>query len=73
MTISSAATAGANPLMSPAGRAVPQAETYNSNDNNTASATITVITAPLTDWIKNTHTDLQWYTTISVGTPPQNL
>lgn len=31
------------------------------------------INAPLTDWIKNGNTDLQWYTTISVGTPPQNL
>lgn len=39
----------------------------------TATATSTIITAPLTDWIKNNHTDLQWYTTISVGTPPQNL
>lgn len=43
--------------------------------NAAASATSkdTIITAPLTDWIKNNHTDLQWYTTISVGTPPQNL
>lgn len=39
----------------------------------TATATSTVIAAPLTDWIKNNHADLQWYTTISVGTPPQNL
>ncbi|KAF3767327.1 hypothetical protein M406DRAFT_69482 [Cryphonectria parasitica EP155] len=31
------------------------------------------INAPLTDWIKNGHTDLQWYTTISVGTPPRNF
>lgn len=32
-----------------------------------------IINAPLTDWIKNGDTDLQWYTTISVGTPPQQL
>ncbi|PSS05258.1 aspartic peptidase domain-containing protein [Coniella lustricola] len=28
---------------------------------------------PLTDWIKNGHTDLQWYATIAVGTPPQEF
>lgn len=32
-----------------------------------------IINAPLTNWIKNENTDLQWYTTISVGTPPQQL
>lgn len=32
-----------------------------------------IINVPLTDWIKNNHTDLQWYMTVSVGTPPQNL
>lgn len=36
-------------------------------------ATNTFINAPLTDWMKNVNTDLQWYTTIAVGTPPQNL
>lgn len=39
----------------------------------TSSATGGIVNAPLTDWIKNGNTDLQWYTTISVGTPPQNL
>ncbi|CAN8102013.1 unnamed protein product [Discula destructiva] len=33
----------------------------------------TVIHAPLTDWIKNEATDLQWYTTIFIGTPPQEF
>lgn len=33
----------------------------------------TAVNVPLTDWIKNGNTDLQWYTTISVGNPPQNL
>lgn len=33
----------------------------------------TVVNAPLTDWIKHGSTDLQWYTTIFVGTPPQEL
>lgn len=32
-----------------------------------------IINAPLTEWIKNRNTDLQWYTTVSVGTPPQQL
>jgi len=31
------------------------------------------INVPLTDWIKNESTDLQWFTTIFVGTPPQEL
>lgn len=33
----------------------------------------TSINVPLTDWIKNESTDLQWFTTIFVGTPPQEL
>ncbi|ROW13945.1 hypothetical protein VPNG_04032 [Cytospora leucostoma] len=32
-----------------------------------------IVNAPLTDWIKNGDTDLQWYTSISVGTPPQHF
>lgn len=32
-----------------------------------------IVNVPLIDWIKNGNTDLQWYTTISVGSPPQNL
>lgn len=38
-----------------------------------ASLQATAMNAPLTDWIKNNSTDLQWYTTISVGIPPQAL
>ncbi|KAJ4390095.1 hypothetical protein N0V93_007568 [Gnomoniopsis smithogilvyi] len=53
-------TALGSPLVSPgAGSPVPQ------------TSNATVVNAPLTDWIKNNSTDLQWYTTISVGTPPQ--
>ncbi|KAJ4422886.1 hypothetical protein N0V82_002412 [Gnomoniopsis sp. IMI 355080] len=50
------------PLVSPGvGSLVPQ------------TSQSTVMKAPLTDWIKNNSTDLQWYTTISVGTPPQSF
>lgn len=32
-----------------------------------------IFNAPLLDWVKDETTDLQWYTTIFVGTPPQEL
>lgn len=43
------------------------------NDPIRATLNGSIVNAPLTDWIKNTDTDLQWYTTILVGTPPQTL
>lgn len=44
-----------------------------SKTQSSKAAQPTAINAPLMDWIKNESTDLQWYTTIFVGTPPQEL
>ena len=60
--VTMAATAYASPL-SRQGSDTPNSRSHNGG----------TINAPLMDWIKNGNTDLQWYTTISVGTPPQDL
>ncbi|KAJ5594213.1 uncharacterized protein N7459_000421 [Penicillium hispanicum] len=51
------------------GRAAKRIRPARISKNSTTHSE--VVNVPLTDWF--THTDLQWYSTIQVGTPPQTF
>ncbi|KAJ6781771.1 hypothetical protein PWT90_08829 [Aphanocladium album] len=70
--VQSAITFPLKPIDSKYSDIIKQSTKTNAKANTKASTDGAKITVPVRDWIKHT-ADLQWYTEIEVGTPPQKF